>query len=143
MILKELMREGAEVYKLTENARISDAAEMMRQNRVGSVVIVDDADFVVGIITDRDIALGLALGASTANSFVSEIMSRDVECIGEDMSLFDVSRFFRAVDVKRLPVVDAEKHLVGLVSMDDVMALLAREMFDTCSALEPKIGHIV
>ncbi len=143
MILKQLMREHCEVYKQTEDARISEAADLMRDKRVGSVVIVDESDFVTGIITDRDIAMGLALGAATPDSYVSEVMSRDVETISDSMSLFDVTRFFRNINFKRLPVIDKNQKLVGIVSMDDVMALLAREMFDTCTALEPKLGHIV
>lgn len=143
MILKELMRERKEVFSLTPSARISAAADMMREKRVGSIVIVDDADAVVGIITDRDIAMTLALGAGTPDSTVEEAMSRDVETITEAMSMFDVSRFFRTVDFKRLPVVNDNGTLVGIVSIDDVMALLAREMFDTCSSLEPKLGHMV
>lgn len=142
MILKELMRERSEVYTLPSTARISAAADMMRDKRVGSIVIVD-GESVIGIITDRDIAMTLALGAGTPDSTVEEAMSREVETILESMSLFDVTRFFRTVDVKRLPVVDTNGSLVGIVSLDDVMALLAREMFDTCSSLEPKLGHMV
>jgi CBS domain-containing protein len=143
MILKELMREGLEVFRLPESSRISAAASMMREKRIGSIVIVDDADSVVGIITDRDIAMGLALGAATPDSFVSEVMSRDVECVSENISLFGVTQQFRKLDVKRLPVVDQEKRLVGIVSVDDVIAMLAREMFNTCTALEPKLGYMV
>jgi CBS domain-containing protein len=143
MILKELMREQKEVFSLPSCARISAAADMMRDKRIGSVVIVDDANSVIGIITDRDIAMVLALGAGTPDSTVKEAMSQDVETIPDSMGMFDVSRFFRTVDVKRLPVVDAQGTLVGIVSIDDVMALLAREMYDTCSSLEPKLGHMV
>ena len=143
MILRELMREKLEVVHLTEQARLSQVADLMRDRRVGSVVIVDDSEHVVGMITDRDIALSLALGAATPDSFVSEVMSREVDCVSSSMNLFDVTRFFKTVEVKRLPVIDESKRLVGIVSMDDVMALLAREMFDTCSALEPKLGHMV
>jgi CBS domain-containing protein len=142
MILKELMREDMEVVTLTCEARICDAAHMMKEKRIGSIIIVD-GDIVDGIITDRDIALGLALGVATPNSYVAEVMSREVETIENTMSLFDVSRHFRNCCHKRLPVVDKQKRLVGLVSIDDIMALLSREMFDTCSALEPKLGHMV
>jgi len=143
MILKELMRENLEVFTLTEGGRISEAASIMREQRIGSVVIVDESENVVGIITDRDIAMGLAFGAATADSFVSEVMSKSVQTINETMNLFEVSRFFRNTDVKRLPVINSEQRLVGIVSVDDVMSILAREMFDTCSSLEPKLGHIV
>ncbi len=143
MILKELMRENFEVFSLTEAARLSQAADLMRDKRVGSVVIVDASEAIVGIITDRDIAMTLALGAGTPDSFVSEAMSREVETVNESMSLFDVTRFFRTINFKRVPVVDDNQRLVGIVSVDDVMALLAREMYDTCSSLEPKLGHMV
>ena len=143
MILKELLRENSEVFKLTEDNRIRDVAAMMHEKHIGSIVIVDDSDYVVGIITDRDIALGLALGVATPESYVTEVMSRDVETVRESMSLFDVTRFFKTANVKRLPVVNEELQLVGVVSYDDVIALLAREMFDTCQALEPKLGHMI
>ena len=107
MILKELKRERLEVFKLTVGARICQAASMMREKKVGAIVIVDDADMVIGIVTDRDIALSLALGAATPNSFVAEVMSVDVECVHEDMTLFNLTSVFRTVDVKRVPVVDS------------------------------------
>jgi CBS domain-containing protein len=143
MILKDLMRERAEVYSLPVTARLSATADLMRDKRVGSIVIVDEVNSVVGIITDRDIAMTLALGAGTPDSTVEEAMTRNVETIPESMTLFDVSRFFRTVDIKRLPVVNQTGGLVGIVSVDDVMALLAREMYDTCRSLEPKLGHMV
>ena len=142
MILKELFRENAEVFSLDKNARVIEVAEMMRREKIGSVVIVEDKK-VAGIITDRDIALSLALGVATPDSFVTEIMSGEVETIDETMTIFDVSRYFRTACVKRLPVVNANEELVGIVSTDDLMALLSREMFDTCSTLEPKLGHMV
>ena len=121
---------------------MSDAAELMRRENVGSVVIVDDNQ-IAGIITDRDIALSIALGAATPDSFVAEVMTKGVATINESMSLLDATRFFREVRVKRLPVVNSENQLVGIVSTDDVLAILARELFDTCSSLEPNLGHFV
>ena len=142
MVLKELFRDSDGVITLPPQARMSDAAELMRQEKIGCIVIVEN-DGVVGLITDRDIALGVTLGAATPDSFVSEVMSRDVETVFDTMSLFDVTRYFRSAGLKRLPVVDSEKRLVGIVSTDDVMAFLARQMFDTCATLAPKLGHPV
>lgn len=143
MILKELMKENSEVQTLTESGRISAAAGIMREQRIGCLVIVDDDQRVVGVLTDRDIALGLALGAASPDSFVNELMSRDVVTINEKTNLFDTTRIFRSGDVKRLPVVDNDDRLVGIVTADDIMALLSREMFDTCRGLESKLGHLV
>lgn len=142
MILKELFRKHVAVATLPGTARISDAAEMMRREDVGSVVIVK-GDRVAGILTDRDIALALALGAATPESDVSEVMTRDVETVTETISLFDLTRTFRNSKVKRLPVTTAEGKLVGLVALDDVLAILSREIFDACGALEKKVGHAV
>ena len=142
MILKEMIREHQPVFALPQEATISDAAELMRQEKIGAVVIRDDKR-IAGIITDRDIALGLALGASTNESHVTEVMSSDVQTINENMTLVDVTRFFRHAKVKRLPVVNDQDELVSLISTDDILALLAREIFDTCSAMEDKLGHTV
>lgn len=143
MILKTLMKEQYEVYTSTEDSRISEVASLMQEKRVGAIVVVDKLRLVTGIVTDRDIAMGLALGVSTADSFVSQVMTHDVETISHAMTLFGVARVFRETDVKRLPVVDDENRLVGIVSSDDVIALLAREMFDTCNSFEPKLGHVI
>jgi CBS domain-containing protein len=142
MILKELFGEQTDVVTLTRDDRISDAAALMQRDKIGSVVIVDDEQ-VVGIITDRDIALSVALGAATPDSFVAEVMTKGVATISETMTLMEATRFFRDVRVKRLPVVDSNNRLVGIVSTDDVLAILARELVDTCSVLEPNLGHFV
>lgn len=142
MILKELFRENLDTFTLTRDARIREAAAVMQRERIGAIVVVEDQK-VIGIITDRDIALCVSLGAATPDSLLGEVMSKTVETINESTSLLDVTRFFRTTRVKRLPVVNDEDRLVGIVSADDVMALLAREMLDTCSTLEPKLGHFV
>lgn len=143
MILKELMRENRDVLTRNESARIFEIAELMRANSVGSIVIVDDSERVVGIVTDRDIAMCLALGAATPDSYVSEAMSREVHCIDQSMTMFEVTRFIKTVEVRRLPVIDGDRRLVGIISIDDIMALLSKEMYDTCSSLAPRLGHMV
>lgn len=143
MILKEIFRDTAETITATQDTRICDVAASMNAKNIGSVIVVDDKQKVIGIITDRDIAMALALGAGTPESFITEVMSKNVETVPESATLFDVTRFFRTVSVKRLPVVDGSGRLVGIISSDDVIAFLAREMFDTCKSFESKLGHLV
>ncbi len=142
MILKELLRDSDEVFTLTINDRIKDAVEIMHRQNVGSVVITDDQK-VMGIITDRDVALGVTLGAATPESYVGEVMSREVHTIAQTASMFDAARKFRDAKVKRLPVVDEHEHLVGLISTDDMTAILARELINTCGALEGRLRSAV
>lgn len=143
MLLKEMMRGRETVYQLPMQARIFDAASLMREEQIGFLVVTDDSRRVEGVITDRDIALSLSLGAATPHSLLSEIMTKPVQTVDESQTLFDLSRQFRISKVKRLPVVDSHGDLKGVISLDDVMALLSREMFDTCKGLESKIGHLV
>lgn len=143
MLLKEMMRGRETVYQLPMQARIFDAASLMREEQIGFLVVTNDSRRVEGVITDRDIALSLSLGAATPHSLLAEIMTKPVQTVDESQTLFDLSRQFRISKVKRLPVVDSHGDLKGVISLDDVMALLSREMFDTCKGLESKIGHLV
>ena len=143
MILKELLRATGEVLTANQDSRICDVAAIMNEKHIGSIVVIDNERLVIGMITDRDIAMALALGSATADSFINEVMSKSIETVPENATLFDVARFFRTVSVKRLPVVDQSNRLVGIVSSDDVVTILAREMFDTCKSFESKLGHLV
>ena len=116
---------------------------MMQEKHVGCVIVIDADDQVVGVVTDRDIAMALAIEATTPDSPVSQVMTTGVDTISHTMTVQDVTRFMRTVDVKRLPVVDENNRLVGVVSNDDIIALLAREMFDACGTLTPKLGHAI
>lgn len=142
MILKELMRENAGVYSVTTDHRVADAAALMQGEHIGSVIVMEGQQ-LVGLLTDRDIALGLSLGAATPDSYVTELMSKEVQTVEATETLANVTRKFRESHVKRFPVVNENGNPVGIVSTDDVMALLAREMLDTCTALQPKLGHFV
>ena len=86
MILKELFREHLDTFTLTKHARIHDAAALMQREKIGAVVIVEERR-VIGIITDRDIALCVSLGAATPDSLVGEVMSKTVETVNESSSV--------------------------------------------------------
>jgi CBS domain-containing protein len=102
----------------------------MRSNYVGSVVVVDNPDTRIpaGILTDRDIAVNVvAQGMLPAQTPVGSVMSSPVVTVSEDDGLLSALDKMSSHGVRRAPVVDRNGCLTGLVAVDDLMTLLARE----------------
>ncbi len=118
------------VVTIQRQASAEDAARLMRNNYVGSVVVVDNPDTRIpaGILTDRDIAVNIvAQGMLPAQTSVGSVMSSPVVTVSEDDGLLSALDKMSAQGVRRAPVVDRNGRLTGLVSVDDLMTLLARE----------------
>jgi CBS domain-containing protein len=106
---------------------LSAVALKMQEHNVGTVVIVDDRR-PVGIITDRDLALALGARGVSPQAPAKDVMSRDVVAIPEDMGIFAATKFIKERGVRRLPIVDSDDRLVGMVSLDDLLRYLTREL---------------
>ena len=103
---------------------IRDAARMMAENDIGALPVGED-DRLVGVITDRDIAIrAVALGKSP-DTPVRDVMSKEVLYCFEDEDVEHVAKNMGDVKVHRLPVLNRKKRLVGIVSVAD-LALNAR-----------------
>lgn len=121
-----------DVVTATRETSILDAARLMRDLHVGSLVIVEtrgDNVEPVGIVTDRDIVLeviaeGVALDAVTAG----DIMTFALLKVAEDESVFDTAQRMRARGVRRVPVVTAAGALAGIIALDDILQLLSEEL---------------
>lgn len=112
---------------------VREVAAIMRENHVGAVVIVegDGHRKPVGIVTDRDIAIGIvATGLDPEVLTAGDIITPELVTAGEDQGVFETLQLMRAKGVRRLPIVDAEGLLLGLVTVDDVVDLLAEELSD-------------
>ena len=106
-----------------------EAAVRMRQRAVGTLLVLDDWKRPVGIITDRDIMERVTAENRDARTTpVSMIMTRDPTTIEENEPIQVAIGRMRRGGFRRLPVVDEEGTLVGLVSMDDILMLLADEI---------------
>ncbi|HXF67133.1 MAG TPA: CBS domain-containing protein [Burkholderiales bacterium] len=119
------------VVTIQRQASVEDAARLMRSSHIGDVVVVDGSDtrVAVGILTDRDVALEVvAQGLSPAQTPVSAVMSRPVLTLRESDGFLEALDKMSARGVRRAPVVDDQGHLKGLVSVDDLVPLLAREL---------------
>ncbi len=120
----------------SESARL--AAKKMKEKNIGCVVVVNGKK-PIGIVTDRDIALRVVAAGKNADTLTSkEIMTRVPATIDEHMGVLDASAMFGKVGVRRLPIVDASGNLKGIVSVDDLFDMLARELANIASAIAPR-----
>ena len=111
---------------------VLDAAKLMRQYHVGDIVITDEADgkrLPVGIVTDRDIVLEVfAQGIDATKLTVGDIMTGDLLTVKEYEGVFQTIQLMRAKGARRAPVVDKDGALLGIISADDFIELLAEEL---------------
>lgn len=134
-----------EVVIAERSASIADIAELMRRYHVGDVVIVDTAaggPCPVGIVTDRDIVLEVvAPGLSADTLTAGDLIGEEVCVVNEGEGIFETLRYMRGRGVRRMPVVDAEGRLLGIVTVDDLMELLADEMSEMARLIAVERRH--
>jgi CBS domain-containing protein len=110
------------------------AARLMREQHVGNVVVVEpegEANRPVGILTDRDIVVELVAKELDLNVVtVGDAMSFELFTLREDMDLLEAMGEMRSHAVRRAPVVNARGMLVGIISIDDVLGVLAELLKD-------------
>jgi len=121
-----------EVVITEKSASVVDAARLMRTHHVGDLVVVEEKggrNQPVGIVTDRDIVVEVvAAGVNPDALKVGDIMGSEVATVRESEGLFEALRYMRDKGVRRMPVVDRDGGLVGILTLDDLLSLLAEEM---------------
>ncbi|MBA2741728.1 MAG: CBS domain-containing protein [Actinobacteria bacterium] len=111
---------------VTSDTPVTQVAELMESEDVGSIPVLD-GEQLSGIVTDRDIVLrAVAKGKDPRGMPVREVCSSEVVSVGPDQNLSDALELMATNQVRRLPVVDDENRLVGVLSQADV-ALEAKE----------------
>ena len=121
------------VATATRELSIVDAAVRMRNSHVGDLVVTkpkNGREFPIGMLTDRDIVIsGVATrGGDVSKLSVGDIMTDVIILVREDDDLETVLRTMRSNGVRRVPVVDHDDALVGIVAFDDIVAYFAGEM---------------
>lgn len=108
------------------------AAKLMREHHVGDLVVVEELAgkrVPVGIVTDRDLVVELlAKGVDVSTVTVGDVMTRSLLAVPESEGIYDTIQFMRSKAVRRVPVVDKDGALVGIVSADDLLDLLSEEV---------------
>jgi CBS domain-containing protein len=114
---------------------ITDAAKRMRTSHVGDLIVIENHNgrhFPVGILTDRDIVISVVAGDPEHIMYllVSDVMSDDLITAREHESIETALKLMKQHGVRRLPVIDADGALAGILTLDDVLGYLGEQHTD-------------
>ena len=128
-----------------QHTSVVAAAQLMREDHVGAIVVVEDANGsrqVRGLITDRDIVMSVvALGLDPEPLCLEDVMSERLVTAQEDDALPHLMQSMREHGVRRVPVVGAHDELMGIVTLDDVLKILAQEMNLLVGSIDTSLKH--
>ena len=114
--LKELMSRDVQI--ISPDGTIKEAAQQMRKGNFG-MMPVGENDRMIGAISDRDIAIRAVADGNDPSTKVREVMSEGVVWAYEDDSVDDAVKLMSDHQIRRLPIVNADKRLVGIVALGD------------------------
>jgi CBS domain-containing protein len=123
MLIQDLMSTSVQTCRAHES--LNAAAQKMWEADIGVVPVLDDKERVVGMLTDRDICMAAHIrGLPLFEIVAAEVMSKTVVTCAPTDTVAHAEELMREHAIRRLPVVDRGRHVVGIISMND----LAREM---------------
>lgn len=122
MSVQNILKVKGKVYKTVRpDETVQEFAQHLKDERIGAMIVTHDGVSLDGIISERDIAFGLAKhGDKLANMKVSELMTKVVLVCSPDDSIDEVMDFMTQRRIRHLPVKEGDK-LVGMISMGDVV----------------------
>jgi CBS domain-containing protein len=116
-----LKHKGYHVSTVLPTATVAVIATLLAERRIGAVLVMDEADQILGIVSERDIVRSLAAnGARTLDMIAGQLMTRAVQVAHPDTTVAEAMRIMTAGRFRHLPVVD-HNTLVGLISIGDVV----------------------
>ncbi|MCK5942455.1 MAG: CBS domain-containing protein [Planctomycetes bacterium] len=115
------------VFVLRQDRQVLDAVDDLIQRRVSGAPVTDRGR-LVGVFSERDALAAIAAAhyEDEPPGTVAQHMRRDFAVVGADADIFEVASVFRAQPIRRVPVVDTERHLLGIISRGDVLKALRR-----------------
>ena len=138
MTIQHILRRS--VKTLPPETSCAEAARLMRDDQIGCVV-VSEGDRPSGVVTDRDLVVRvMAAGEDADRLALREVMSGAPVFVGDERSLDAVIRTMREQGVRRIPVVDEEGALEGIVTLDDLLVLLAEQLGSLAETVRQEIA---
>ncbi|MGC9310740.1 MAG: CBS domain-containing protein, partial [Candidatus Aenigmatarchaeota archaeon] len=120
-----------ELAKIGPDATIKDAAKTMSEFRVGNVLVVDDNEKLVGLITERDIVRKAVAKGKLSSTKAKDLVTTPIMFVSPEDELIHASDKMLRNKITRLPVVDLEKkEVIGILTMKDIMSVLPSYLMD-------------
>jgi CBS domain-containing protein len=138
MSLECKIQEAVDVIGPRQSA--FEAAERMHQRSVGALVVVDNSNSPIGILTDRDLTVRvMAAGLDPQITAVGEVMTPAPTVAETAISVETALAIMQAGEFRRLPLVNALGHLVGIVTLDDILMSLSKQFISVKKVLEEEL----
>ncbi|MEW6705660.1 MAG: CBS domain-containing protein [Pseudomonadota bacterium] len=128
-----------DVVVIDEHASIQEAAQLMRERHIGALVITSGdrgERRLVGMVTDRDLALKVVAEGVAPQTAVGQLAGGSLVAVPHTASTAEAAQTMREAGVRRLLLVDRERQLVGIVTLDDLIASYADQLGDLADALD-------
>lgn len=125
-----------DVVTASPDSELREVTEMLDSENIGALVITDEDDMPVGIVTDRDAALAIHQHDDATSVPVEDVMTADPATIQEDEEAIEISRAIDEHDVRRFPVVDEDGVLTGIVTLDDLIATIGEQLDNVADTIE-------
>jgi CBS domain-containing protein len=131
MKVKDAMHKG--VDWVSPDTPITEIAKLMREHDIGSIPIGEN-DRLIGMVTDRDIVCkGLTQdGFDASGATARDVMTKGVHCCREDDDLAKAVRHMETLKIRRLPVINKSKRMVGILSLGDVGRSAPGDLLSEC-----------
>jgi CBS domain-containing protein len=131
MKVKEAMHKGVEW--VGPDTPLTELAKLMREHDIGAIPIGEN-DRLIGMVTDRDIVCkGLAQdGFDAGRATARDVMTPGIHCCADDDDLAKAVRHMEALQVRRLPVINKGKRMVGILSLGDVGQATSGDLLTEC-----------
>lgn len=126
---------AVEAVTAPPDTTIRSLAQSMDEDGIGDVIITKQ-EKPVGIVTDRDIALAYGRGEDLDSMTAADLMTKNPITIRHDAEDVDLPKRMAEAKVRRIPVVDEHKKLVGVVTLDDVVAVTGEELKNVATVIE-------
>lgn len=124
-----------DVVTTSPDATVGDVADTLETKGVGAAVVEENQE-PVGIVTDRDIALSVNDTDDLASESVQNVMTEDPVTLREDEEAMEISRTIDEENVRRIPVVDDDGNLTGIVTLDDLVATVGEQLENISDTIE-------